>query len=311
MLRMPIKDTLIYASYYAPRGRKRMYILGSQLSKTYLYPSDLIIGVIGSEGSGKSTLIKGLFPGLELTNDDEGVNLRPCPLFTFSEDDFFSGHTFHLDIRYEMAFRQKYEIVDAINRALACERRVVIEHFDLIYDQLGYNAQVLIGIGEEVRVYRPSVFGPSPLAVKKRTEENLRYRLMTHTAEDLVQFILGRDHNFVPTELHSDVRHGFVIGFPEKPDIDLVQLEQKVLQIIQENIPITPDKGDHIRAGDELIHCSGKRIHVKSTGEIENFRLLKDYIYDKISNQYLIVGIVGREEIDGFDEKGIISASSV
>lgn len=306
---MPIKDTLIYASYYAPRGRKRMYILGSQLSKMYLYPSDLIIGIIGSEGSGKSTLIKGLFPGLELTNDDDGVNLRPCPLFTFSEDDFFSGHTFHLDIRYELAFRQKFEIVDAINKALACERRVVIEHFDLIYEQLGYNAQILIGIGEEVRVYRPSVFGPSPLAVKKRTEENLRYRLMTHTAEDLVQFILSRDYKFVPTVLHSDIRHGFVIGFPEKPDIELEDVESKVLEIIQKDIPIKPDKGDYIKAGDEQIFCSGKRIHVKSTGEIENFRLLKDFVYDKISNQYLIVGIVGREEIKGFDEGYIINAS--
>lgn len=309
MLRMPIKDTLIYATYYAPRGRKRMYILGSQLSKTYLYPSDLIIGVIGGEGSGKSTLIKGLFPGLELTNDDEGVNLRPCPIFTFSEDDFFSGHTFHLDIRYELAFRQKFEIVDAINKALACERRVVIEHFDQIYDQLGYNAQVLIGIGEEVRVYRPSVFGPSPMAVKKRTEENLRYRLMTHTAEDLVQFILSRDHNFVPTELHSDIRHGFIIGFTQKPDIDLDELEQKVQQIIEQDISIKPDKGDNIRAGDQIVPCSGKRIHVKSTGEIENFRLLKDFVYDKISDQYLIVGIVGREEIEGFDEEGIICST--
>lgn len=306
---MPIKDTLIYASYYAPRGRRRMYILGSQLSQKYLYPSDLIIGVIGSEGSGKSTLIRGLFPGLELTNDDEGVNLRPCPLFNFSEDDFFSGHTFHLDVRYEMAFRQKYEIVEAINKALAAERRVVIEHFDLIYDRLGYNAQVLIGIGEEVRVYRPSVFGPSPLAVKKRTEENLRYRLMTHTAEDLVQFILGRDYNFIPTELHSDVRHGFVIGFPQKPEIDLNDIEQKVREIIAQDIPITPDKGDFIRAGDKKIPCSGKRIHVKSTGQIENFRLLKDYVYDKISGQYLLVGIVGREEIAGFDEAGIIANS--
>ena len=307
MLRMPIKDTLIYASYYAPRGRKRMYILGGQLSKTYLYPSDLIIGIIGSEGSGKSTLIKGLFPGLELTNEDEGVNLRPCPLFTFSEDDFFSGHTFHLDICYELAFRQKFEIVEAINKALACERRVVIEHFDLIYEQLGYNAQVLIGIGEEVRVYRPSVFGPSPLAVKKRTEEHLRYRLMTHTAEDLVQYILGRDYEFVPTVLHSDVRHGFVIGFPQKPDISLEDVESKVLRIIQEDISIKPDKGDYIKAGGEKIFCSGKRIHVKSTGEIENFRLLKDFVYDKISNQYLIVGIVGREEIQGFDEEYIIN----
>lgn len=309
MLRMPIKDTLVYASYYAPRGRRRMYILGSQLSQKYLYPSDLIIGVIGNEGSGKSTLIKGLFPGLELTNDDEGVNLRPCPIFNFSEDDFFSGHTFHLDIRYESAFRQKFEIVDAINKALSFDRRVIIEHFELIYDQLGYNAQVLFGIGEEVRVYRPSIFGPSPHAVKKRTEEGLRYRQMTHSAEDLVQFILSRDHGFVPSVLHSDVRHGFVIGFPQKPDMDLNSIEQKVLEMISQDIPITPDKGDYIRAGNSKIYCTGKRIHVKSAGQIENFRLVKEFIYDKISGQYLLVGIVGnRTGQDDFDQKGLIAS---
>ena len=97
---MPIKENLIYATYYAPRGSKRLYILGGELSQRYLYPTDLLIGIIGAEGSGKSTLIKGLFPGLELTNDDDGVNLQPAPIFKFAGKDFFSGHTFHLDIRY-------------------------------------------------------------------------------------------------------------------------------------------------------------------------------------------------------------------
>ncbi|MEW6711373.1 MAG: hypothetical protein AB1403_16230, partial [Candidatus Riflebacteria bacterium] len=60
-------ETLIYSVYYAPRGRPRLYTLAGQLAGRYLTPDDLLIGIIGAEGSGKSTLIKGLFPGLELT----------------------------------------------------------------------------------------------------------------------------------------------------------------------------------------------------------------------------------------------------
>ena len=110
-------ETLIFAAYYAPRGRQRLYMVASELSQRYLYPTDLIVGIIGAEGAGKSTLIKGLFPGLELTNDDDGVNLQPTPLFNFTPGDYFAPHTFHIDVRYELAFQQRYEIVEAITNA--------------------------------------------------------------------------------------------------------------------------------------------------------------------------------------------------
>ena len=52
----------ILTSFYAPRGRSRIFELGIQLAQQYLSPFDLIIGVIGEAGSGKSALIKGMFP---------------------------------------------------------------------------------------------------------------------------------------------------------------------------------------------------------------------------------------------------------
>ena len=70
----------IISTYFAPRGRKRMYALGMQLVQLYLSPSDKLIGIIGEAGSGKSALIRGMFPGLDLTNDDDGVYGRPLPL---------------------------------------------------------------------------------------------------------------------------------------------------------------------------------------------------------------------------------------
>ena len=70
----------LYSVYFAPRGRDRIYDLGMQIAQLHLSPFDQIIGIIGEPGSGKSMLVKGMFPGLELSNDDNGVNVRPLPL---------------------------------------------------------------------------------------------------------------------------------------------------------------------------------------------------------------------------------------
>lgn len=298
----PIKENLIYANYYAPRGRLRLYKLASELSQRYLYPTDLLIGIIGAEGAGKSTLIRGLFPGLELTNDDEGVNLTPTPLFELSESDFFSGHTFHIDVRYELAFHQKFEIVEAIHKAVLLNRRVVAEHFDLIYDSLGYNAQVLIGIGEEVIVCRPSVFGPFPASIKRVVDRTIRFRLMAHSAEDITSRILERDYGIKSPTLHSDVKHGFVIGLPDKPAVDIDGLERKVREVIEADVPINAVDENHIKIGEDLIYCTGTRTHVRSSGKIENFRMLHRIIYEPITREYLLVGIVGKQESAGFEE---------
>ena len=51
----------LFTTYYAPRGRRRIFALGIQLAQQYLSPFDKLIGVIGEAGSGKSALIKGMF----------------------------------------------------------------------------------------------------------------------------------------------------------------------------------------------------------------------------------------------------------
>ena len=101
------RPTHLLSSYYAPRGAHRMQDLGQQIAQIYLNPNDKLIGIVGEAGSGKSALIRGMFPGLELTNDDNGVYVRPLPIL---EQDkgfaFFSPHTYHLDIRFENGFTQ-------------------------------------------------------------------------------------------------------------------------------------------------------------------------------------------------------------
>ena len=293
------RPTHIISSYYAPRGHNRMYALGQQLAQMYLSPNDKLIGVIGDAGSGKSALIRGMFPGLELTNDDNGVYVRPLPLL---EQDtgfaFFSPHTYHLDIRFENGFTQMTVLADAIAEALDKGKRVIVEHFDLVYPLLGANANLLIGVGEQVLICRPTLFGPEPDEIKKEVYKTLHFRLMAHTAEDLCEMYM--DSFDMDRCGHDDVKHGFAIYFPEtKPDFDIVQLENKVKAVIAENLPITYVDDHHISVGNKIHSCSGPRIHVGSTGQVENFHLMHHFLYDRFKRRYLLVGCVGEgaEEI--------------
>ncbi len=299
---MPIHENLMYATYYAPRGRIRMYMLGSALSQAYLTPNDLLIGIIGAEGSGKSTLIKALFPGLELTNDDDGVNVRPTPLLQFTGDDFFSAHTFHIDYRFESAFHPKYEIIDAIKLALSHNRRVIVEHFDLLYEDLGFNAHLIFGIGEEIIVCRPNIFGPNPNVIKEVVSRTIKFRRMAHTAEDLTCMVLKRDYGVESKLLHSDVKHGFVLRFDEMPQVNICMLQTKVQEIIEANLPIQAVDDTHIRIGNDDLYCTGVRTHVRHTGEIEEFRILKEFRVDPLTHEYFLVGLIGHREIAGFEE---------
>jgi len=236
------------------------------------------------------------------TNDDDGVNVRPAQLYGFSADDYFAPHTFHIDVRYERAFRQNWQIAEAITAAVSHGRRVVVEHFDLIHEALGYNAQIIFGIGEEVIVARPSVFGPFPASIKAVVDRTIKFRLMAHSAEDITSFVLERDWNYRIPVHHSDVKHGFVISFAQAPAIDLEELETKVKAIIAADVPIAPAGENRIAIGDHQIPCTGTRTHVKRSGQIECFRLLKEFRYHPIFREHMLVGTVGSDEPAGYEE---------
>lgn len=294
---MPVNilhEALMYSVYFAPRGLSRLLNLGYQLAQRHLSPTDKLIGFIGDAGAGKSVLIKGMFPGLELTNDDQGVNMRPLPLLETEENRFFSNHTYHVDIRFESAFTQMHELAGAVHRAIDKGKRVIVEHFDLLYPALGMNAEMLIGIGEEVIITRPNIFGPLPEDIADIVFQSIKYRKMAHTAEDITHKILQEEFGFSHGLEHSDVKHGFVLEFSEKPEVDIEQLEHKVKEIIKQNKIVSYMDENHIRIGkSEQFHCTGPRIHVHNTGEIENYHLIKEFKYNPISKLYALVGLVG------------------
>ena len=283
----------LYSVYFAPRGRDRMYALGMQIAQLHLSPFDRIIGVIGEAGSGKSMLIKGMFPGLELTNDDEGVNIRPLPILCQEDENrFYSPHTYHLDMRFEMGFTQLHVLVDAIRQAVERGKRVIVEHFDLLYEALGFNADLIVGIGEEVIVTRPNVFGPLPDTIASIVHKSIRTRQMAHTAEDLCERHMNHE-DYLRCE-HADIKNGFLLTFPDtRPEIDIQRLEEQVLADIRADLPVEYADDGHVRIGGGIQPCTGPRTHVSSTGKIEGFRLLKKLIWDARSGRWLLVGRVG------------------
>lgn len=288
-----MQKSLIQSSFFAPRGRNRIYDLGMQMGQMYLSPYDRLIGFIGDAGSGKSALIHGMFPGLELTNDDDGVNVRPLPILNVTEQSgFYTPHTYHLDIRFEMGFTQPHILAEAIMDAVNLGKRVVVEHFDLIRPLLPHNADLMIGVGEQVLVSRPTMFGPEPSEFVEIVHRSLPYRLMAHTAEDLCE--IHMDPSLVDICHHDDIHHGFILVFYENPPkIDLVELERKVNESIAQDLPVHYLDESHIRVGDYVHACSGPRTHVTDTAKIVGFKLCPEIIYDTQQNRYLLIGFVG------------------
>ncbi len=282
-----------YSVFFAPRGRDRIYDLGMQIAQLYLSPFDKLIGIIGESGSGKSMLIKGMFPGLELTNDDDGVNVRPLPILDLEGHGFFTAHTYHLDVRFEAAFTQMGVLADAILEAVRLGKRVIVEHFDMIYPFLKErNADLMIGVGDEIIVSRPTIFGPMPKELHDKVSKSIVYRRMAHTAEDLCEIFLPEEE--YRRARHRDIKHGFLLAFDEKaPDVDLDELELKVSTAIASDLPITYVDDGHVRIGDIVHPCTGPRTHVASTGKVEEFRLLHRIVFDPIEHCWLIAGRVG------------------
>lgn len=298
-----LSQNLKEAVYFAPRGKERLLTLGNHLAQHYLNPKDRLVGFIGLAGTGKSLLIRGMFPGLELTNDDENVNVRPLPLVRDVREGSFRSHTYHVDAHFELAFVSLTELVEAVETAVLAGRRVVVEHFDIIAAALPMNAELLVGVGEEVIVTRPTIFGPRAGEIAGRVFTSTRYRKMVHTAEDLTALVLA-DMGVPPANFHSDISHGFILEYVDKLEVDLAQVEQKVHQYIAADLPVAYHDEQHIKIGERLFPCTGPRIHVARTGDVQGFSLVPRLYLDPLSRLYLLVGMVGGAE------KGRMEAAS-
>ena len=218
-MRNLIQEYMVSSQYFAPRGRERLMFLGEQIAHRHLHYDDKLIGIVGDAGSGKSSLINGMFPGLELSNDDDAINPRKIMQVRNLMEDLPDAATYHLDMRFQMAFTQMYEIVDFVRNILEKKRRIVIEHFNLLYPALGLNADIIVGIGEEIIVTRPTIFGPIPESIYEIVHTSLTFRKMAHTAEEVVAQVLMNEFDVSIDDFYSsDIRNGFVLKFPKEPN---------------------------------------------------------------------------------------------
>lgn len=294
-----LQEHWVSTQYYAPRGKERLLTLGEQLAHFHLSFTDRLIGFIGDAGSGKSSLIKGIFPGLELANDDDVLDPRKIMQVRQGMENLREASTYHIDMRFQTAFTQMYEIVDFVQEALDKGKRVVVEHFNLLNQALGRNADIIFAIGEEIIVTRPSIFGPQPQTLYDIVHTSLLYRKMAHSAEEVASYALDKLFGLDMSKYYSaDVPLGFVLKFNEDPKLsrsDLDRLEEEIIHLINEDISIDYYDEDHIRMGNEIKPCDGPRIHVRSTGEIENFSLHKELIYDKRYDAYCLIGLLDKD----------------
>ena len=298
-VRSPIHEFSIYSLYFAPRGKERLLFLGDQIGRGHLHFQDRLIGIIGDAGSGKSSLIHGMFPGLELTNNDDVMDMHKIMQVRNLEDDFSNATTYHIDMRFQMAFTQMHEIVSFVQNALAHDRRVVVEHFNLLYPALQMHADIMVGIGEEIIVVRPTVFGPTPQNVYDVVHVSLKYRKMAHTVEDVAIWLLqtefGIDHKYF---FSSDIKNGFLLRFTEPVDLDFSRLALRINERLAENLDVQYHDETNIMIGDRMIYCTGPRLHVRNTSEVKDFRLIEQFIRDEKTDTYCLVGLFEQGETD-------------
>jgi GTPase SAR1 family protein len=288
-----LQEYAIHSLYFAPRGKERLLFLGDQLGRRHLQFNDRLIGILGDAGSGKSSLIKGMFPGLELTNDDDRLDAAKIMRVRDPEESFNSATTFHLDMRFQSAFTQMHEIVDFVNRALERDRRVIVEHFNLLFPALQHPADLMIGIGEEILVVRPTVFGPLPQDVYELVHTSLKYRKMAHTVEDITIHILKEElHIDRDLFFSSDIKDGFLLRFVKKIDLDFNKLAERICRRLSENLHVRYLDENHIMIGESVVPCAGPRLHLQNTSEVEGFSLVRRFIRDEKTDTYCLVGML-------------------
>lgn len=296
-MRNPLQEYTVFSQYFAPRGRERLLYLGEQISQRHLSFSDRLIGIIGDAGSGKSSLIKGMFPGLELSNDDDAINSRKIMQVRDLFEDVPQATTYHIDMRFQVAFTQMHEIVSFVEQALHNKRRVIVEHFNLLSPALGRNADILVGIGEEIIVSRPSIFGPQPDTIYDIVHASLKYRKIAHSLEDITILILNTEFG-VCSDLYysSDMRNGFVLKFIEKIDLDFNQLEKRMHEVVGQDLTISYVDEEHISIGETHVFCDGPRLHIRNTSEVEEFSFIKKFIYDPKTKTHCLICVLSNDD---------------
>ena len=180
-----IQSSHIYSTYFAPRGRSRIYTLGMQIAQLYLSPFDQIIGFIGEAGSGKSVLDQGHVPGIELTNDDDASTSARSRFFEQEAKRDLPRRTPTI---WTSASRRLPSARAGGRRPAGCPGAASASSLSiltLIYPLLGINANLLIGVGEQIVITRPNLLALCRRSVRNRLSVASFIVPMAHSAEGI------------------------------------------------------------------------------------------------------------------------------
>ncbi len=59
---------------------------------------------------------------------------------------------------------------------------------------------------------------------------------------------------------------------------------------VKQDLSVSYYDENHVQIGEMVLECLGPRMHVSSTGKIEDFTLVKDYPIDPGTGYYMLVG---------------------
>ena len=97
------------------------------------------------------------------------------------------------------------------------------------------------------------MFDLLPENIAKIVHKSVTYRKAAHTLEDLCVHFMGE--GYAQDGPRSDVRHGFVLEFEEKPQVDLYELEKKVKEAVAQDLPVSYYDENHVQIGDYVLNA--------------------------------------------------------
>lgn len=69
-------------------------------------------------------------------------------------------------------------------------------------------------------------------------------------------------------------------------------------EAVQKDLPVSYYDETHVQIGDYILECLGPRMHISSTGKIEDFTLIKNYPQDPRTGRYLLIGMIGKQRAE-------------
>jgi hypothetical protein len=83
-----------------------------------------------------------------------------------------------------------------------------------------------------------------------------------------------------------------LLRFTKNIDLNFEALSKRIHQRLAENLDVHYLDENHIKIGDSVTPCSGPRLHLHNTSEVEGFSLVKGFVRDEKTDTWCLVGML-------------------